>query len=474
MAKVGGLADVAGSLPKALVRLGHDVRVVIPCYKETGGGSYLTDLPVRMDGNLETCIVRGQGLLYGANGRWVPVYLVDNHRYFYREGIYAHSDDAARFDFFCKAVLAMLPALGFCPDVIHCNDWQTGPLPLYLKTKHREDPFYSDIATLFTIHNLQYQGRFPRATLRVMGLPEEYFHPDGVEFHGDVNFMKAGLVWADIINTVSRRYAVEIQTPQFGEGLDGLLRKRGSDLFGIVNGIDMEEFNPASDRHIPFPYDGDRLDGKANNKRFLQQEMDLPQREVPLFGLVSRLVYQKGLDLVEAVLPRLMEEDVQFVLLGTGEDYHQQLFSNLRLKYRGRMGVRIGFDIGLAQRIYAGSDLFLMPSRFEPCGLGQLISLRYGTIPIVRSTGGLEDTVTDYRQDPARGNGFSFGPYSPDHFWQAIQAALALYRDNPAKWQGLVRRAMAGNYGWDTPAAKYVDLYLRALAKKPAETRQAV
>ncbi|GAW91593.1 glycogen synthase GlgA [Calderihabitans maritimus] len=475
-AKTGGLADVAGSLPKALAAHGHDVRVVLPRYKQINDVPYLTDFPVEMDGHLETAIVRQASMetRVQQQKKSIPVYLIDNYQYFYRDGLYGHPDDAARFNFFCKAVLSMLPRIDFKPDVIHCNDWQTGPIPLFLKIKFKEDPFYQKIATLFTIHNLQYQGRFDREALKIMALGDEFFTPEQLEFYGQVNYMKAGILYADVLNTVSPKYALEIQTPEMGEGLDGLLRKRGQDLYGIINGIDYDVFDPKTDPRIAVNYDADTLHLKKKNKEALQRELNLPVEDIPVISVISRLVNQKGLDLIAPIIDELMHKNLQLVILGSGEDYYQQLFSSLQVKYRHKMAVKIGFDPDLAQRIYAGSDMFLMPSRFEPCGLGQLISLRYGTIPIVRSTGGLEDTITDIHKDPVNGNGFSFAPYTPEALKDTIFRALEAYYHQPGVWKELMANAMRANYSWSQSALKYLDLYTRAMSKAKATLFKAV
>lgn len=470
-AKTGGLADVAGSLPKALAALGHEVRIVMPRYRQVKDVEYLTDLPVEMDGSLETAIIR-RGNLPGKVS--IPVYFIDNYKFFWRDELYSYADDAARFNFFCKAVLSMLPWLNFRPDIIHSNDWQTGPIPLFLKVKHEDNPFYRDTATVYTIHNLQYQGIFPRQTLRIMALGEEFFTPERLEFYGQISFMKAGILYADLINTVSKKYALEIQTPEYGERLDGLLRKRAADLRGILNGIDYEEFNPATDRRLAVNYDVDHLEKKKENKAVLQREMDLPVKDVPLLGLISRLVNQKGLDLLAAILDPMLQQDLQFVLLGSGEDYYQQLFSRYKVKYRDKMAVKIGFDPVLAQRIYAGCDIFLMPSRFEPCGLGQMISLRYGTVPVVRATGGLEDTIKDFHQHPGNGNGFSFRDYQPQAFLESINRALHVYHNDPGAWHELVRRGMAADLSWNASAGQYEDMYREALHKRTAARMKAV
>lgn len=468
LAKTGGLADVAGSLPQALAARGLDVRVAMPRYRFIRRADYLVDLPVEMDGSYETAIVRKTTLPSVRQGDQppVPVYLVDNYKYFYRDALYGYPDEGARFNFFCKAVLQMLPRLNFRPDVIHCNDWQTALVPVFLRLKLADDPYYRGIATLLTIHNLQYQGHFPREMMRTLSLGEEHFNPEELEFWGKVNFLKGGLVYADLLNTVSKKYAVEIQTPEMGEGLDGLLRRRATDLFGILNGLDYDQFNPATDPAIYVNYDLESLDRKQENKFALQREMGLPVKAVPLLGIISRLVAQKGLDLLAEVAEKLMGEELQLVLLGSGEDRYQRFFSELQLAHRSKVAVRIGFDPVLAQRIYAASDLFLMPSRFEPCGLGQLISMRYGTIPLVRATGGLEDTVVDYAVRPEQATGFTFGPYEADALWQTIQRALRLWRQDPRAWRRLQVNAMRADFSWERSAAEYVNLYRLAIKKR--------
>ena len=468
-AKTGGLADVAGSLPKALARLGHDIRIIMPRYKQIKNTEYLNDMPVEMDGHLETAIVR-QAMLPVKGGEAdlrIPVYFIDNYKFFYREGLYGHIDDGARFNFFTKAVLSALPKLDFKPDVIHCNDWQTAMLPLFLKVKYEDEPFYKNTATVFTIHNLQYQGRFPKDVLITLNLPEKkFFTPDQLEYWGQVNYMKAGILYSDLINTVSDKYSLEIQTSEFGEGLDGLLRKRAQDLYGILNGIDYNNFNPETDERIYKNFSLATIENKRENKYALQEELGLPKKDVPMISLISRLASQKGLDLLANVINDLLETNVQFVLLGSGEDRYQHFFSELKIRYRDKAAIHIGFDADLAQRIYAASDIFLMPSRFEPCGLGQMISMRYGTIPVVHATGGLEDTVIDYHQDNERGNGFSFTHYSAVELWKTIQRAVGLYTDYPDQWRQLVTNAMRSDFSWKNSAEKYVSYYLRAITKR--------
>lgn len=472
LAKVGGLADVAGSLPKAIATLGqgeisHDIRVAMPRYKGIEAREYVTDFPVEMEGRQETAIIRRTQIEahLGPAHAVVPVYLIDNYHYFNRDGIYAHADDADRFIFFSKAVLEMLPRLGFQPDILHLNDWQTGATAFLLETRYRHNPFYERMATLFTIHNLQYQGNFDRQVLRKLGVGEEYFHPESLEFYGQVSLLKAGLVYSQILNTVSPTYAEEIKTPTYGERLDGLLRKRSSDLFGVLNGINYHEFNPETDPRIVRNYTSANIEAKKDNKSALQEELGLNVGDYPLFGIVSRLVSQKGLDLVTEVAPAIIEGGAQLAVLGTGDPHYEESFQQLAQRYPSQVGLRLGFNSVLAQRIYAGADLFLMPSRFEPCGLGQMIAMRYGTIPVVRATGGLADTVRDYDQNPLLGNGFVFSEYTARALLETIRRALRLYREKPEEWRVLVKRAMEIDHSWAKSAANYVELYQLALKR---------
>ncbi|KFI36086.1 glycogen synthase [Peptococcaceae bacterium SCADC1_2_3] len=478
-AKTGGLADVAGSLPKALATVsnnhsGNDVRITLPHYKGIEGAKYLIDFPVNMINRTESAIVREAAIEAKYNGehRFIPVYLVDNHYYFYRDGMYMFADEAARFAFFCRAALEMLPKLNWQPDIIHCNDWQTGPIPLFLKTYLFHHPFYRKIVTLFTIHNLQYQGNFPKETLSLLGANDSYFTPDLLEFYGTVSYIKAGILFADVINTVSKTYAAEIQQPETGERLDGLLRKRSHDLYGIVNGINYHEFNPKTDPRIYRNYDQNNFENKKENKYYLQKEFNLPVKDVPILSIISRLVDQKGLDLIAGVIEKLMELEVQLLILGSGERYYEDLFKELKNRFPEKLGVYIGFNAILAQRIYAGADIFLMPSKYEPCGLGQLIAMRYGTIPVVRATGGLTDTVNNYNPLTGSGNGFTFTEYNPKAFYFVIERALNLYRENYAQWQKLSKTALELDFSWARSAVEYLQLYQDALSrnKKLAET----
>lgn len=471
-AKTGGLADVAGSLPKALAAMGHDVRIVMPKYKQIREGDYLIDYPVEMDHHLESGILKKTRL--NTSAVEIPVYLIDNHQYFYRDGIYCFPDEAERFNFFCKAILGMLPKIDWQPHLIHCNDWQTGLVPLILKTKYADDPFYQTMGTLLTIHNLQYQGIFPRQTMTLLGLGDEYFTPERLEFYGEINFLKAGIVYADLINAVSKKYALEIQTPEYGERLDGLLRKRAQDLYGIVNGIDYEEYNPAADKRIYQNYSLETIDRKNENKHRLQQEMGIPSGNTPLIGIVSRLVDQKGLDLISGTFKQMMDLGVQLVLLGSGDDHYQRLFAELKMKYPHQVAIYLGFNPELAQKIYAGADMFLMPSRFEPCGLGQLISLRYGSIPIVRAVGGLADTIEDYDEIKGKGNGFSFKPYEAGALLDTIKRAVALYQNQPDRWRQLIVSAMKCDFSWGRSAQEYAMLYEKAIHQNLATLYRVV
>ncbi|KJR96066.1 MAG: glycogen synthase [Peptococcaceae bacterium BRH_c4a] len=479
-AKTGGLADVAGSLPKALAtvgndNMGNDVRVAMPHYKGVEGGKYLVDFPVHFGNRVESAIIREASIEAQYNGehKTVPVYMVDNHHYFYRDGMYMFPDEAERFAFFCRAVLEMLPRLNWQPDVIHCNDWQSGPVPFFLKNIYCKDPFYGKISTVFTIHNLQYQGNYPKDTLGVLGVGEEYFIPERLEFFGTVSFMKMGIVYADIINTVSRTYASEIQRPDLGERMDGLLRKRSHDLYGIVNGINYHEFNPRTDHRIHRNYDRDSIENKKENKYALQKEIGLPAKDVPTVGLVSRLVDQKGFDLISEIADELMRLDIQIVLLGTGDPFYEKMFSQLKDKYPQKVAAHIGYNTILAQRIYAGADMFLMPSRFEPCGLGQLIAMRYGTIPIVRATGGLADTVHDYNPVTGSGNGFVFSEYNGRALYHAIARALKVYRDDPGQWTRLVKNAMDLDFSWAKSGVEYLQLFQEAISRRLEKARTA-
>ncbi|HUS14020.1 MAG TPA: glycogen synthase [Chloroflexia bacterium] len=467
-AKVGGLADVAGALPLALNALGHDVRVAMPKYAMVEDGKFpmqpvVTNLPVPL--GAETVLV---DVLESAIGRKneVPVYLVRNAQYYDRPEVYAYPDDDQRFLLFCRAVLEMLRPLGWMPDVIHCNDWHTGIIPNWLQTIYRDEPDYAGVASVYTIHNLAYQGSFPVDSLSLTGLEAEgLVAPETAFFPGEINLMARGLLYADVINTVSEQYAREILTAEYGERLDPLLRSRQDRVFGILNGIDVDLVDPQTDPYLPHHFDAAHLEGRAANKAALQAEAGLPQRpDVPIMGAISRLALQKGFEIMVPMLERVLAtHDAQFIVLAIGNPVYEALFTELQARFPDKVGTFLRFDAPLAQRIYGGIDIFLMPSRFEPCGLGQMFAMRYGTVPVVRKTGGLADTVEDYDQATGAGSGFVFTEFSPEAFGEATERALALYADSAA-WQALIQHDMALDWSWDVSAHKYVDLYQQALA----------
>lgn len=460
--KTGGLADVIGSLPKELKKQDVDVRVVLPKYADIPAAvkeqmTLLTTLTVPLGWRQQYCGVE----LLEHDG--VPFYFLDNEYYFKRQGLYGHYDDAERFAYFCQAALAMLPAVEFQPDVIHCHDWHAGMVSIFLREHYRSKPFYQKMRTLFTIHNLRYQGVFPKEIISdILGIDWKYFTADGFEFHDQVNFMKAGVAFSDLISTVSHTYAEEIQYPFFGEQLDGLLRKRRDDLTGIINGIDYETYNPATDPSIFINYTDRHIHLKQENKAMLQDKLGLPvRRNTPVIAVVSRLVDSKGLDLVAHILDELIaHEDVQFVVLGTGEERYHQLFRHAAWQYPGKVSAHIGFDEALARQVYAGADIFLMPSLFEPCGIGQLIALRYGALPVVRETGGLKDTIIPYNKYTGTGNGFTFANYNAHDMLYTIKRALGLFFHKPV-WAGIVQNAMQSDYSWKNSAGQYLALYER-------------
>jgi starch synthase len=464
-AKVGGLADVVGALPKALQELGHDVRVVMPRYGQINAERFelktvVDTLTVQMSSFQEQMSV-----LEGSIGNGIPIYFIDAPRYFDRENIYGYTDDGERFILFCRAALDAARSLGWSPDVIHCNDWQTGIVPNWMHTVYRDDPFFAGTATVYTIHNLAYQGIFGYRILEVAGVAAGGFlYPQIVELANVVDIMGRGILFADAVTTVSERYAQEILTPTYGEKLDQLLRSRRERLFGILNGIDYSEMNPAMDRYIAAQFDADTLDKRAENKRVLQERAHLPVRpDVPLIGMISRLTDQKGFDLLAQIVQPLFAQGVQFVVLGIGDQHYHEMFQNLAARYPEQVATFLTFNTELAQGIYAGSDMFLMPSRFEPCGLGQLIAMRYGSVPIVRSVGGLADTVQEYDPRNGDGNGFAFINYDPWELFAAIVRALELYRFKDI-WRKLQQRGMAADHSWRASAKCYVDVYSDAIA----------
>ena len=422
--KTGGLGDVMGALPKSLAKLGVDVRVVIPKYKNIKDElkqklQFVKWFTVSVGWRNQYCGIfqyQYKGVIY---------YFIDNEYYFNRDGLYGYFDDGERFAFFNRAVLEFIKQIDWQPDLINCNDWQTGMVPVLLNLEYKKDEFYSKIKTVFSIHNLLFKGSFsPKVLPELFGYDYMPLVNGSVELDGSVSFLKGGLNYCDQITTVSNTYAEEIKTPQYGEGLDGFLRSKSYYLMGIVNGIDYEEFNPQDDKLIFKNFNINSIDNKVQNKLSLQRELGLPQKkDTPMIGLISRLTHQKGCDLIVNMIDRLLQRDIQLVILGTGDYWYEETFKNLQYRYPDKVSANIKFDNTLAHKIYAATDMFLMPSLFEPCGLGQLIALRYGSIPIVRETGGLKDTISPYNQYNGVGNGFGFKNFNSNELMQIIEYA---------------------------------------------------
>ena len=457
----GGLADVAGALPKALRKRVIGCRVVMPLYETVSEElrsqmRFITSITVPVAWRRQYC-----GIFEAKVGN-VTYYLLDNQYYFKRPNLYGYYDDAERYAFFSRAVLEILPYIDFKPDIIHCNDWQTGMVPVYLDMFYKFDPFYADIKTVFTIHNIQYQGKYGHDLLEdVLGLPKE--NSDVVDYDGCVNIMKGAIMCCDKITTVSPTYSKEILDPYYSHGLDYVLKDKQDKLTGIVNGIDVDVYNPETDAMIFKNFSASDMSGKAVNKAELQKALKLPEREdVPLIGIVSRLVEHKGFDLVKAVFEELLQEDVQFAILGSGEWTYETFFYEMSKKYPDKVGLKLGFVPDLAHKIYAGADIFLMPSKSEPCGLAQMVALRYGTIPIVRETGGLNDTIRD--SGDGLGNGFTFKNYNAHEMKDTILRAVDGYK-NKEGWGILKNRAVSCDNSWNASAGSYIALYKELLAK---------
>ena len=459
--KTGGLADVVGALSPVLKAQGHDVRVILPLYAAIPE-QYVSQMKLECEFEVELCWRRQYCGVKSLEYQGVTFYFVDNQYYFGRSYIYGlGGDEYERFGFFDRAVIDALVHLDFKPDVIHCHDWQTGMIPALLKIQYAQFPFYQDMKTVYTIHNLQYQGVFPiKAVQDTLGLGDSLFTSDKLECYGCANYMKAGLVYADELTTVSPSYADEIQTAFYGERLDGLLRARKDQLVGILNGIDINDYDPAKDPQIYANYDPYHLGGKEICKQELQKELGLEvDPTVPLVGIISRLSNQKGFDLIECVIRELMATGIQLVVLGMGEAKYTNLFSWAESEYPGRLATRFAMNHQLAHRIYAGSDMFLMPSQFEPCGLSQMIAMRYGSVPIARETGGLRDTVLSYNKFTDEGNGFTFFNYNAHDMLHTVRRAVHYYNNNRDVWYRLIVRGMTGDYSWYSSAGKYMALY---------------
>ncbi len=475
--KVGGLADVVAALSKALAVLGHDVRILMPRYTELRGfeGSEPLERPliVRLGGH------EAYGRLWRQPlpGSKVDCYCIEHNQYFGAPSVYVgptgnEKDNGQRFTFLSRAAIDFCEQMDWIPDVVHCHDWACGLTPVYLNTTEAGRPI-GRAASVFTIHNLEHHGWFHRSLLRFSGLPESVFRSDGLESMGELNMLKGGLYHATKITTVSPTYAAEVQTPDGGCGLNALLRFRASDLIGVLNGVDLDEWNPETDLLIPQPFSADNMQGKAAAKAALQKAYGLAVNpSVPLFTVVSRLANQKGLDLLAAIADRLMADmHIQVAVLGTGEPTLEHAFHGLTARYPGRFGSYIGFNNELAHLTIAGADCFLMPSRFEPCGLGQMYSMIYGTVPIVRATGGLIDTVKQFEEDRVLGNGFVFHHPTANALYYTIGWACATYYDHQAKFKKLRQNGMSGNYSWDASARKYEAIYDWAIDSRLAAFR---
>lgn len=460
-AKSGGLADVCGTLPQMIDKKEADVRLIMPkygCipYEYVEKMRFIKWIEVPLGWRNQYCGI------FELEHEGIKVYFIDNEFYFKSDKLYSYiHEDVEKFGFFCKAALSVLPDLDFRPDIIHANDWQSAAIPFLLNAQFQDNPFYRGIKTITTIHNLRFQGVWDKnAICDVFGIDMSYFTNDKLEYNGDMNILKGGLVYSDIITTVSETYAKEIQTPEYGEGLDGLLRARSGQLFGILNGLSYDQYNPANDEMIYKKYTSRGfITGKRANKAALQKDLGLCQNENTfMIGIVSRLTNQKGLDLIAQIIAELNKRDIQLVVLGTGENQYENMFRWYAKTYPDKFSANIGFDNNLAHKIYAACDAFLMPSQFEPCGLSQIISLKYGTLPIVRETGGLKDTIKAYNEYTGEGNGFSFAPYNSNDLLTVVDYAMKVFYDKPS-WNSIIRNAMRCDFGWSVSAKKYLDLY---------------
>ncbi len=482
-AKTGGLADVSFALPQAIKELGHEIRVMMPKYgfiseRKFGIHEIIRlremDIPVGdklQRGSAKASFIVGQKIK-------VQIYFLENDFYYNRDGLYVDSktktdypDNDERFIFFCKGVIETLKKLGWRPDIIHCNDWQTALVPVYLKTIYKDDPFLKGIKTILTIHNIGYQGIFPKESFLKSGLPDEIFPQ--ISHNGNFNFLKAGILYADVITTVSPTYAKEIMTnDEYGAGLSATLRKRKKDVYGILNGVDYSVWSPENDKFIPVPYNIQTIESKYENKKALLKYFGLTYDEsIPVVAQISRLAEQKGFDLIAEVIDEMMKLDIQYIVLGTGEPRYEEMLERVKKKYPKKVGVHIGFSEELAHLIEAGADIFLMPSRYEPCGLNQMYSLRYGTVPIVRKTGGLADTVEEFNPKTGRGTGFLFEKYSGTDLLKALKKALNVYKNKKA-WIKLMKNGMMKDFSWNASAKKYVELYEKLLTSQK-KTRTA-
>ncbi len=460
-AKTGGLADVAGALPEAIAKKGHKSSTILPFFqvvKKNGfkPSVFKKDISVRINDREEFFNL----LLLKHNG--VDVYFIEKNEYYDREFLYGtpqgdYQDNAFRFCFYAKAILASIPYIGR-QDILHCNDWQSGLVPLYIKTHHKDDPLFSKTKILFTIHNMAYQGIFPKDVVPYLDISWDLFNPSGVEFWDKLSFMKTGIVFSDAISTVSKGYAKEILTPEFGCGLDGLLRSREKDLYGILNGVDYSVWNPGVDKFIAKKFDGKDLSGKAECKKDLAETLGIKYNaNRPILAMITRFAEQKGIDLVVNIMKDILK-DSDFVILGFGDEKYNKILQDMAKKYKGKVGVSIKFDNALSHKIEAGADMFLMPSRYEPCGLNQMYSLKYATVPVVRAVGGLDDTIQNFNTVTKKGNGFKFKEANNEALSGAIKDAAAVFK-NKKLWDELLKNCVSCDYSWDSSAEQYLKLY---------------
>jgi starch synthase len=469
--KTGGLADVVGALPRALAALGHQVTVYLPRYRQTkltDAQTVVRSVTVPFDDHYRFCSVVSAG---GQTG--VRYFFVDYPPFFDREALYGtaigdYPDNAERFALFSRAVIETSKVVGV-PDVFHCHDWQAALVPVLLHTQYAQDPAFHDTATVFTIHNMGYQGLFPAEILPLLTLPWDLFTITKMEFFGQVNFLKGALVFSDFVTTVSRKYSQEIQTTEYGFGLEGVLRNRAATVTGIVNGVDYDEWSPAADKFIVAKYSPADLSGKAKDKLDLLATFGIINADpkLPVIGIVSRFAAQKGFDLISQIMDRLAREEMILVVLGTGDKDYEEMFLRLQKQFPHKIAVKVAYDNAIAHKIEAGADMFLMPSRYEPCGLNQIYSLKYGTVPIVRATGGLDDTIEPWDARTGKGTGFKFYEYNGESLLLTIRAALQAYRDE-ASWQVLMRNGMARDFSWGASAKEYVKVYDRARLARTA------
>ena len=466
-AKTGGLADVIEALPRALVKLGHEVAVFLPRYRGVKTNSVIVSSLTIPQGTR----LRFPAIASGGIHRGVRYFFLDDPFYFDRDGVYGdrsreYPDNAERFTEFSRAAIELAKQV-WLPDLFHCHDWQTGLVPVLLRTSYGDDPVVKDLPVVFTIHNMGYHGVFPKEAMESAGIPAGVFHPGGMEFFGNLNFLKGGLIYSDYLTTVSRKYAQEIQTPEFGFGLEGVVRTRSDRLVGILNGVDYSSWSPDRDSLIPMKYSAKNLAGKKECKAALLDEFKLLKDNAnrPVIGIVSRFADQKGFDLIAQIARELLHEDMLLAVLGVGDRRYEEMFRALASDFPGRVGAEFGYDNRVAHLIEAGSDIFLMPSRYEPCGLNQIYSLRYGTVPVVRATGGLDDTIEQFDLESGTGTGFKFWEYSGGALLHAIRQALHHY-SNEGIWRRIQLNGMAMDFSWNTSAAEYAKLYEAARAAR--------